>query len=235
MTSASRNEAGFGDRSHHATPVEPGESLASPSHAPRPILYVVDDEPAARDGVRILARSAGIDVEIFATPNAFLERVDAARPGCAVIDVRMPEMSGLELYREMRRRGIHLPVVFLTAYGDVPMAVEAMRNGASDFIEKPYRPQGLLDTVQRAIENDVARRSADERRAAARTRIDRLTPREHEVLRHFIAGETTDHVAAELGLSQKTVYAHRTQILRKLEVQSIAALVRVALESGLRS
>lgn len=199
-----------------------------------PTVFIVDDDAAARDGIRMLLRTAGIESESFESAESFLAQDFTDRHGCAIIDLRMPGLGGMDLYREMRTRRINLPAVFLTAYGDVPIAVEAMRAGASDFLEKPFRPQALLDAVQRAFRENQRSRDESLRRRTASDRFNRLTPREREVMRQFIQGWTTERIAQQLDLSHKTVYAHRANIMKKAEVSSLAELVRVALDAGLR-
>ena len=198
----------------------------------RPTVYVVDDDLDFRSALRALLRSMGFTVESFASAEAFLGGYDPARLGCLVLDVRMPDMGGIELRDELSRRGVQAPVIFITAFGDVRMAVQAMRNGAHDFLLKPFRDQELIDSVQRAIEHAAA---DGEWRAECRhisERIKSLTPRELEVLRLLTRGMGNKGMAAELCLSRRTVEVHRSHVMKKMEADSLAQLVRqmVAIE-----
>lgn len=194
-----------------------------------PMVYLVDDDAAVRSGFSALFRSVGLPVTSFASGEALLEAVDEHSLGCLVVDVRMPGMSGLELQERLRDRGVGLPIILISAHGDVPMAVRAMKAGAIDFLEKPINEQVLLDRVQGCLR--VARRTYDDAElvAATRARLEALTPREREVLDRLTRGESSKIIAAELDISPRTVDVHRAHIMDKLGVRSIAELVRVAL------
>lgn len=191
---------------------------------PEPLVHVVDDDPALRASVAFLLESVGWQVACHPDAPAFLSRVDRTRPGCALLDLRMPVMSGLELQRAMREAGIDLPVIFLTAHGDVAAAVQAMKHGAVDMLEKPFRDQVLLDTVSRAVAASIAAHEAASRRRTLQLRYAQLTPREREVARLVGRGLPNKAVARELGISEKTVHIHRAHVMDKLEVRSAAEL-----------
>ena len=199
---------------------------------PAPTVFVVDDDEGARNSLRFLLKSVGLPATTFGSAQEFLSAYDEGQPGCLVLDVRMPGMSGLELQQELNRRGAVIPVVFVTGHGDVPMAVEAIQQGAFDFVQKPYREQELLDRVQRAIARDRSSRAALEERDRIRARLGSLTPREREVLQLMTRGKPNKVMAAELGLSQRTVEIHRAHVMEKTGASSIAQLVRMVLDSG---
>jgi RNA polymerase sigma factor (sigma-70 family) len=189
-------------------------------------VFVVDDEEGVRESLRVLAESVRLPVETFGTAQAFLDAVDETRPGCVVVDVRLPGMSGLELQHVLAMRSVSPPIIMITGYGDVPTAVRALKAGAFDFIEKPFSRQLLLDRIAEALEVDrAARRRAAERSAVA-AKIAKLTPREREVMNLVVTGMTNKAIASELGLREKTVEVHRAQVMRKVRVLSVAELVR---------
>ncbi|MBN2563755.1 MAG: response regulator transcription factor [Phycisphaerae bacterium] len=192
-------------------------------------VFVVDDDPGVRKGLSMLIKSVGLNVEAYPGAQAFLDACEPTRPGCLVLDVRMPGMSGLELQEKLAAQQITLPVIILTGHADVPMAVRAMQAGAIDFIEKPFREQVLLDRIQQAIEQDRAKRREQVERIGIKARLDRLTPREREVLDLVVAGKHNKATAAELGVSPKTVEFHRSRIMDKLKANSVADLVRMTL------
>jgi FixJ family two-component response regulator len=198
---------------------------------PAPTVYIVDDDEGARNSLRFLLRSVGLAGVTFASAQEFLASYGPEQPGCLVLDVRMPGMSGLELQQELNRRGAVIPVVFVTGHGDVPMAVEAIQQGAFDFVQKPYREQELLDRIQRALVKDKSNRAALEERDRIRARLASLTPREREVMALMTRGKPNKVMAAELGLSQRTVEIHRAHVMEKSGASSIAQLVRMALDS----
>ena len=195
------------------------------------LVYVVDDDDALRDALRFLLESAGYSAETFAAAEHLLAAPRLAPGACIILDVRMPGMSGIELQRELARRGSILPIIFLTAHGDVPMAVAAVKQGAFDFIEKPFEDERLLQLVDGALKLDAAARERLARHLSAVARIDTLTPREREVLDCVVAGKLNKRTAEELGISIKTVEAHRAKLMQKLRVDSTAELVQLALES----
>jgi len=195
-------------------------------------VFIVDDDEAVRSSLRMLIRSVGLQARAFGLANEFLEAYDPGLPGCVVLDVRMPGMSGMEMQQELNRRGATIPVVFITGHGDVPMAVEAMQHGAFDFLQKPFRDQDLLDRVQRALERDAQTRAAFTARTTIRERIRSLTPRELEVMRLVTMGKANKVIGAELGVSQRTVEIHRAHVMEKMQANSLAALVRMALDAA---
>jgi two-component system response regulator FixJ len=194
-----------------------------------PTVFVVDDDPAMRDSLRWLLQSVGLAVETYAAADEFLRAYDPTHPGCLVLDVRMPGMSGLGLQDELVARQIALPVIIITGYAEVPTAVRALKTGAIDFIEKPFNDELLLERVRQAIEADQRTRETQARYTDVATRFAALTPREREVMELVTAGRANKVIAAELGLSPKTVEVHRANVMRKIEVDSVAELVRFRL------
>lgn len=192
-----------------------------------PTVYVVDDDPAALDSLKCLLESVRLQVKSFAKPSEFLQAYDADRPGCIVLDVRMPEMSGLELQQELVRRGAALPIIIVTGHADVPACTTAFRAGAFDFIEKPANHQLLLGRIQRAIEHDLASRRARGESPDYVARRERLTPREAEVLNLLVAGQTLKQIAAGLGIGIQTAAKHRSRVLEKMQVTTDVELVRL--------
>lgn len=197
-----------------------------------PTIFVVDDDDAVRNALQILIESMGIRVATFASVQAFLDGYDPARPGCLVLDVRLPRMSGLELQEHLRRQGIHIPVIFISGHGNVAMAVRTMKAGAVDFLEKPFDDQVLLESIQRAVEQDRQARADDRWHVQIKERLDQLSRREAEVLHLLIRGMSNKVIAHEMNLSTKTVETHRAHIMRKLGVNSMAGLMWIALASG---
>ena len=196
-----------------------------------PSVYIVDDDEAVRGSLRFLIRSVGLPAQVYTSAQEFLAAYDRRDPGCLLLDVRMPGMSGLDLQQELNRRGATIPVVFITGHGDVPMAVEAMQQGAFDFLQKPFRDQALLDRVQRALARDAESRARLAARAEIRTRLATLTPREKEVMELITRGKANKVVGAELGVSQRTVEIHRAHVMEKMHASSLAELVRMVLDS----
>ena len=194
---------------------------------PTPTVFVVDDDPSARQAITWLLDSAGRRVAAFASGEAFLQAYAPERCGCLILDLRMPGMTGLALQEELLRRGIGLPVIMLTGYGEVAVAVEALQRGAVDFIEKPVDGVRLLQRIDTAIELDAERRRRESVQRGCASRIGRLTQREREVMSMVVAGKANKVVACDLGISQKTVESHRARVMTKLEVQSLADLVRL--------
>jgi FixJ family two-component response regulator len=199
---------------------------------PQPIVFVVDDDRAMRDSLRWLLESIGLSVRTYATATEFLDDHDPAQPGCLVLDVRMPGMSGLDLQTELAQRGAELPTIVVTGHAEVAMAVRAVKAGAIDFIEKPFSDQLLLDRVRQALEIDRQSREIRMRREEARRRLASLSAREREVLGLVAAGKANKEIAAALGLSPKTVEVHRAHVMAKMAVDSLAELIRVALLAG---
>ena len=199
---------------------------------PAPAVFVVDDDDAVRDSLRFLFKSLGLAAICYASAPEFLAAYKPEHPGCLVLDVRMPGMSGLELQQELNLRGAMLPVIFITGHGDIPMAVEAMQHGAFDFLQKPFRDQDLLDRVQKAIGKDAENRKSHSDVTQIRRRFSELTPREREVLDMMMAGKSNKVMAADLGLSQRTVEIHRARVMEKTGAHSVAQLVRMAMDIG---
>lgn len=194
-----------------------------------PTVFVVDDDDAVRDYLKWLMQSVSLQVALFATAGEFLEAYDPSQSGCVLLDVRMPGLSGFDLQTEMQARRIRLPVIMMTAYAEVPMAVRALRGGAVDFIEKPLDGQVLLDRVQQAIANDLANRQAEQERFEVQERMARLTPRQRAVLEGLIAGKPSKIIAAELGVSASTVDVHRGRLMQRLQARSLPDLFRLVL------
>ncbi|WP_437627223.1 response regulator transcription factor [Sorangium sp. So ce1151] len=192
-----------------------------------PTVFVVDDDPSVLRALERLLRAAGHAVEAYASPGAFLERAPSERPGCAVVDLRMPGLDGTELQEELSRRGCPLPIVFLTGHGDVPSSVRAMKAGAIDFLTKPCDDTDLLAAVARAIERDARARATLGEQQALRTRFEALTPREREVCLRVAQGLLNKQIADELGAAEKTIKVHRGRVMEKLGVESVAELVRL--------
>jgi len=197
---------------------------------PAPTIYVVDDDEGVRNSLRFLLKSVGLTARTLASAREFLDSYRPRQPGCMVLDVRMPGMSGLELQQQLNLRGAIIPVIFITGHGDIPMAVEAMQHGAFDFLQKPFRDQDLIDRIQRALERDARSRAALAQHDRIRERFDTLTPREHEVLSLMTRGKPNKVMAAELGVSQRTVEIHRARVMEKTGAASLAQLVRMAMD-----
>ncbi|MBI2188736.1 MAG: response regulator transcription factor [Acidobacteria bacterium] len=196
--------------------------------APQPTVFVVDDDASSRRSLANLLRSAGFEVEVFGTAQAYLEAPQPDTPGCLVLDVRLPGMSGLDLQREMARSRAPRPIVFITGHGDIPMAVQAIKGGAVDFLAKPFREQDLLDAIRRAVELDGHMRHARADLATLQHRFDSLSPREREVFERVVAGLPNKQIAAELDLSEATVKVHRGQVMQKMQAESVAELVNMS-------
>ena len=192
------------------------------------VVFVVDDDPSMRRALDSLLRSVGHDVRLFSSAPEFMQAARVDAPGCLVLDVRLPGMSGLAFQQELTKAGVALPIIFITGHGDVPMTVRAMKAGAAEFLTKPFDDQVLLDAVHAAIERDRGRRRADAGLAAMRARYGELTERERQVMSHVVAGWVNKRIAAELGLSVVTVKVHRGQVMRKMQAKSVADLVRMA-------
>ncbi|HEY2275290.1 MAG TPA: response regulator transcription factor [Steroidobacteraceae bacterium] len=194
-----------------------------------PTVFVVDDDEGVRNSLRFLLKSVGLATQALASASEFLDTYKPNQPGCLVLDVRMPGMSGLELQQQLNLRGAVIPVIFITGHGDIPMAVEAMQQGAFDFLQKPFRDQDLIDRIQRALERDGRNRAALDQHTRIRERLDSLTPREREVLTLMTRGQPNKIMAAELGVSQRTVEIHRARVMEKSGAASLAQLVRMVM------
>jgi two-component system, LuxR family, response regulator FixJ len=193
-------------------------------------IYIVDDDDAVRSSLRMLLKSVGLNTVALAGAHEFLQDYDPQQPGCLVLDVRMPQMSGLELQQQLNLRGAMIPVIFITGHGDIPMAVEAMQHGAFDFLQKPFRDQDLIERIQRALARDQLNRAELGQRALLRERLGSLTPREREVLDLVTSGKPNKVMAADLGVSQRTVEIHRARVMEKMNASSLAQLVRMVLD-----
>ena len=192
-----------------------------------PTVFIVDDDAAIRFAMQALMDSVNLSHEIFSSGDEFLEKMTEQRPGCLVLDIRMPGLGGLELQDELIKRGNTLPIIFITGHGDVPMAVEAMQKGAVDFIQKPFRDQELLDRIREALATDEERREAQQHHAEVAGRLDRLTNREREVFDLVVTGKPNKVIAYELGVSQRTVEIHRARVMEKMQARSLADLVKM--------
>lgn len=188
-------------------------------------VFVVDDDGDTLDSLCLLVQSVGLRARGYRSASEFLEELDLGAHGCIVTDLRMPGMSGLELQKRLHVLGATLPLIVLTAFGDVPVVVRAMKQGAVDFVEKPYQPDELLERIQAAIEQDAVRHEARRAASEVRVRIESLTVREREVMELVASGASNKVVAIELGISERTVEIHRARVMRKMEVRSLAELV----------
>lgn len=195
-------------------------------NAATPTVFIIDDDSSVRDAVSLLLRTDGLNVAAFASAAAFLEAVTVQQPGCLVLDVRMPGMSGLDLQKQLQARGFRMPILFMTGHGDVPMAIRAMKAGAFDFLEKPFQGAKLLERVREALALDARQHGRQARRAEAAARLALLSPREREVLDRVVIGQYNKVIAAELGISLSTVEIHRKRVMEKLQAESLADLIR---------
>lgn len=197
-----------------------------------PLVYVVDDDEDVRKALRTLVHGADLNVEAYDSAEAFLDNYRAERPGCLILDLNMPGLNGLELQQQLSESQLELPIIMLTGQGSVPAAVAALQGGAIDFMEKPADPGALLDRVKNAIARDVERRQALEQRADATARFNVLTAREREVMELVVTGNANKVIAVELGISERTVELHRSRIMKKLSVRSVAELIHVVLSAN---
>ena len=198
----------------------------------KPVIYIVDDDDGMRRALTVLTTAVGYQPEAFARPAEFLSKYDANQAGCLVLDVRMPEMSGLEVQQQLNRSGALIPVILITGHGDIPMAVQAMKDGAFDFLQKPFRDQELLDRINAALKQDAQNRESVDRLADLRQRAQSLTPREREVMGHVVDGKANKVIAIDLGLSERTVEIHRANVMEKMAARSVAHLVKMHLTLG---
>jgi two-component system, LuxR family, response regulator FixJ len=193
-------------------------------------VHVIDDDDAVRDSISMLLETVGLKHALWPSAREFLNALDVDTRGCLVVDIRMPGLSGLELQEELNARKAGLPIIFITGHGDVPMAVEAMRRGALDFIRKPFREQDLLDRINEALDAEAAERDVRVARAELKERFETLSPREREVFDRVASGQANKVIAIELGISERTVEIHRAQVMKKMGTRTLAQLVRIKLE-----
>ena len=203
----------------HAMPLQTGE---------RELVHVVDDDASLRGALESLFDSVGLETRTYATARDFLATSLADRPGCIIIDIRLPDVNGLDFQAQLTHMGVQLPVVMMTGYGDIPMSVRAMKRGAVDFLSKPFRDQDMLDAVLAALAHDRRRRAADDDVAAIQHRFATLSPRERQVMLLVTAGKMNKQVAGDLGISEITVKIHRGAAMRKMGARTLAELVRMA-------
>jgi len=192
-----------------------------------PTVFLIDDDPAIRDAVGLLLRANGLAVETFASAVDFLESDAVQRPGCLLLDVRMPGMSGLDLQKRLQEMDCRMPIIFITGHGDVPMAIRAMKAGAFDFVEKPFQAQALLDRLHEALALDAQERRRQARRNDVAARLALLSPREQEVMERVAAGQYNKVIAADLGISISTVEIHRKRVMEKLQATSLSDLIQM--------
>ena len=198
-------------------------------------VFIVDDDPLVLGAVETLIKSVGLEVHTFSSAQAFLESDLPDEPGCLVLDIRMPGLSGLDLQDEMAARGLTLPVIFVTGHGTVPLSVRAMKAGAVDFLQKPFEDQDLLDAVQRAIEENGQARVERRETGEIKRRVESLTQRETQVLHGVAEGKLNKQIAHDLGLSENTVKTHRAHIMQKMQAESLAHLIRLIEKTGIPS
>jgi FixJ family two-component response regulator len=191
-------------------------------------VFVVDDDPSFRRAIERLIRSVGHSVVAFGSAQEFLNNTRPDDPACLVLDVRLPGLSGLDLQRELADRHIHIPIIFITGHGDIPMTVQAMKAGAVEFLTKPFRDQDLLDAIRLALERDRATRTQRVEMIALRHRVEQLTPRERTVMDLVVQGLLNKQIAADLGTTEKTIKVHRGRVMQKMQASSVADLVRMA-------
>jgi FixJ family two-component response regulator len=194
----------------------------------RAVVFVIDDDPSMRLALEDLVSTVGLEVRAFAAPQEFLQSKPPDAPGCLVLDVRLPGMSGLTFQQELAKEGLALPVIFITGHGDIPMSVRAMKAGAVEFLTKPFHDQDLLDAIHTAIERDRKRRREAVRLAELRERFATLSERERQIMTLVVIGRANKQIAAELTLSEMTVKVHRGQVMRKMHARSLPELVRMA-------
>jgi len=198
----------------------------------KPVVYIVDDDDGMRRALTVLMTTVGYEPIAFSRAAEFFAKVDPNKPSCLVLDVRMPEMSGLEVQQQLNRTGSLLPVILISGHGDIPMAVQAMKDGAFDFLQKPFRDQDLIDRINAALKQDAENRRNVDRLADLRHRYGTLTPREHEVMALVVDGRANKVIAIDLGLSERTVEIHRANVMEKMGARSVAHLVKMHLTLG---
>ena len=202
---------------------------------PAPIVFVVDDDPSVRRAIKRLVESVGLHVETFGSASEFMSSSRPEIASCLVLDIRLPGISGLDFQRELAAANVHIPIIFITGHGDIPMSVRAMKAGAVEFLTKPFRDQDLLDAIQVGLARDRARRQRQAETAVLRERFESLTPREREVVPLIVSGLLNKQVAAEIGTTEATVKVHRSQLMKKMGADSLPELVRMAEKMGIPS
>jgi FixJ family two-component response regulator len=213
--------------------IPPNPSTESASQG-KPLVFIVEDDPSVQRALGNLFQSVGLEVEVFGSASDMLKSKLPDVASCLVLDVRLPGLSGLDFQTELARANIHIPIIFMTGHGDIPMTVRAMKGGAVDFLTKPFRDQDMLDAVVKAIERDRERREADKIVASLQAHLETLTPREREILALVSSGLMNKQIAAELGLAEITVKIHRGHIMKKMAAKSLADLVKKAEALGIR-
>jgi len=195
---------------------------------PESRVFIVEDDPSMRNALKNLLRSVGLDCQLYTSAQEFLDAEKPAVPSCLILDVRLPGMSGLDLQKELGKEDIQIPVIFITAHGDIPMSVRAMKAGAVEFLPKPFRDQDLLDAIQMSLMQDRKRRERDSEIAVLQKRLQALTPREREVFPLVVSGRSNKEIAGEIGISEITVKVHRGNLMRKMQATSFAELLRMS-------
>ena len=200
---------------------------------PASVVFVVDDDPSVRRAIKLLLESIGLEVELFGSAQEFLPSGPTKGPSCLILDVRLPGVSGLDFQRQLAEANINIPIIFISAHGDVPMTVRAMKAGAVEFLTKPFRDQDLLDAVQSALERDRARRQREAGIATLRERFESLSAREREVVAMVVSGMLNKQIAAKIGITENTVKVHRSRAMEKMQAQSLADLVKMVGRLGI--
>jgi len=197
-----------------------------------PIVFIVDDDDSVRKALTRLINSVGLNVETFASADDFLKRGSHNGPACLVLDIRMPGLSGLDLQDELVAAGLTLPIIFISGHGNIPISVRAMKAGAVDFIEKPFEDQTLLDAINQSLRKDRQAKLEQVELREIQRRVDSLTPREHQVFTLVVSGKLNKQIAFELGTTERTIKAHRARVMKKMQAQSLADLIRLAEKVG---